>query len=211
VGEPKVLVALATEYNPVDGQIFLALLRMLGVNAEAWGSGSANPFPGGWTKVVELWPAFLKLAERDGVERALLTIDNDGGSKRCPAHEPSHQEAEHAIDPADGCATCLLHSVTPDDWKPATGRSVIAVPIQIMESWLLWLSDPTFTKPETTYHRRILKKRFWGELQSSGDQRRIDFALGHLGKSGALDRLMERTSFVAFAEQAARWRGSVSA
>src|SRR5690242_175967 len=129
-------VAIASENPNYDGQVYRQLLAMLlGVEVELW-----NPYRfSGRPHVVKLTSLFLKDAERDGIHRALVAVDNDGGANRRPEHHALHDPVVAAADPNDGCSECLLRLQIPPTWTAAPFRCAIGVPVQVLETWLLFV------------------------------------------------------------------------
>ena len=80
-------VAFATESGFYDTEILRVLVeKLLRTAVSAW-QPSDDPIRfSGWKSVVSLGPALIARAEKAGVKRALLSIDNDGGSRRAPPH-----------------------------------------------------------------------------------------------------------------------------
>lgn len=199
------LVAIASENNGVDGRLIGELVRMLrGIAIEAWPSWH-HRLPGGWGGVVDSTTTFLKLATGDGVQRAVLMIDNDGGAKRRPEHLPSHDQIQEAKNREDGCATCLLSAQVPAEWLSLPNRACVVVPVQTLETWLLVAAGSAFKNPvpERNFHRRVLKRDLYGATE--GDDAKLTLALATLQNPNALTRLRQRPSFAAFEQQIQAW------
>lgn len=158
----------------------------------------------GWQSIKSQLPYFLRLAMDAGVRHAVVAVDNDGGARRRPGHEASHDASTQANDP-DGCRVCAMTTWVPPDW---TGDAVLAVPVQTIETWLLVLKDPAFEagRPETRYHKRVLKRDLFGETSSPASRSELAFEL--LSRGDARDLLLRRPSYRHFAEQLGRWRAS---
>jgi hypothetical protein len=158
----------------------------------------------GWQSIKSQLPYFLRLAMDAGVRHAIVAVDNDGGARRHPGHEASHDAVAHAKDP-DGCRVCAMTTWVPPDWN---GDVVLAVPVQTIETWLLVLKDPAFEshRPEGRFHKRVLKRDLFGDVASPAARSQLAFEL--LSRQDARDVLMRRPSYRHFAEQLARWRGS---
>src|SRR5688572_25405111 len=92
--EPLV-VAIATENDDYDGDVYRALLEIsLARPVERWNARDKRF--SGWKSIARLADPFLRAAELDGVTHALFAIDNDGGSKRRPEHLSTHVPADEA-------------------------------------------------------------------------------------------------------------------
>jgi hypothetical protein len=200
-------VAIASENDALDAEVYLQLLaRLLHVEVQRWNTDITFQ-SGGLRRVHNLTPIFLEMAEKQGVTRALIAIDNDGGSQRCPEHEPTHVAAWHGAGEED-CRVCWLGQRVPEAWKAAqsTHRVCIVVPVQTLETWLLVLKGHDFEgkRPEQTYDRPSLKKKFYGHPLPPS-RRRTELALEQLRRPDALDILRERPSFQHFEQQLRSW------
>lgn len=197
-------VAIATEYDDYDGEVYRFLLgRLLGAEVKKW--RTEMRFSGDRT-VRGLADLYLRKAAEQGVRHALFAIDNDGGARRRLEHEDSHDPTEESIEEADRCRVCWLHQALPPSWL-AEGRMLcVVVPVQTLETWLLCLrGDDLLPSPEQCYARRVLKKRLFGNPLPPVEMR-CELALGLLGRPDALERLRERKSFRHFEAQLAAWR-----
>jgi len=156
--------------------------------------------------VRDLSELYLRDADRNGIKHAFLAIDNDGGARRAPEHEPTHDSAAHAAD-EDGCRACLVAEVVPKWWIAGGNKRCTVVPVQTLETWLLCIRGDEFTAPtpEQQYGRRILKRRFFGTPEPPV-RLRLQLALAEICKPGALDILRQRRSFQHFEAQLADWR-----
>jgi hypothetical protein len=199
-------LALATENNPVDGEILLRLVGRLGIQPKPWAT-SVRPFTG-WQGIFKELPIFLELARRDGVQRALICIDNDGGARRHPAHQEDHDRVAEAQNGKAGCRTCRMLERLPEVWRAAPLEACVVVPVQAIETWLLALRNHAFANstPENNYDRNALKKQFWADDLHAGDKRRLAVADAVLERADALVVLRKRPSFAAFENQVAGWR-----
>jgi len=199
-----ITVAFATENDDFDTEVYRALLqKMLGEEVIRW---KTNIRFGGWKSVLHLAELYLDRAAAHGVRHALLAIDNDGGAKRRPEHEISHNISEHAADADDGCAYCLLASAVPPLWVEQGGRYCLVVPVQVLETWLLVLRGGAFDgPPEGFYYRPFLKASFFGKPLPPVERRTL-MALEQVEKPGALSMLRERPSFRLFEDQLNAWR-----
>lgn len=194
-------VAIATECDDFDAEVYRVLLELLlGEPIERW----KNQFRfSGWKNVCALASVYLEAALAEGVQHALVAIDNDGGSKRRPEHQPTHDAKAEAANPEDGCGFCLLSESTAGSAMPL---SCLVVPVQTMETWLLVLrGDDMGAEPERVHHRRVLKKQFFGKPLPPVATR-TDLALEQIRRPDALDILRRRPSFALFEAQLTTWR-----
>jgi hypothetical protein len=197
------VVAIASENAAYDGVVFERLLSVvLARPVQQWKTALRII---GCKQVVGLAEPFLHLAAKAEVQHALFAIDNDGGARRGPEHETEHDRAVHAAD-EDGCRTCRVMEAIPSWWTEGDRRHCVAVPVQALETWLLWVRGDSFVgEPEKDYHRAILKRRFFGKPLPP-EQRRAQLALEPIAQPDALARLRQRRSFRFFEEQLAPWR-----
>ncbi|NVJ24843.1 hypothetical protein HUW62_26820 [Myxococcus sp. AM011] len=198
-------VAIASENDAMDAEVYRFLLaRMLNVEVQRWPT-QIRFDGGGFRRVHKLSETFLNAAALNNVTRALVAIDNDGGSQRCPEHEHTHAPDQHGAN-EDACRVCWLSQAIPAAWKGTSHRACIVVPIQTLETWLLQLRGDDFggLSPESRYDRSQLKKQFYGRPLPPSS-RCTDLALEQLKRPDALDRLRERKSFQHFASQLQGW------
>jgi hypothetical protein len=203
-------VAFATENNRFDGEVYRVLLELLlGFPVTAWKSESRFS---GWPSVLHLAKPYLLQAAERGVRHAVLSIDNDGGSKRHLEHEPDHDAQREALDP-EGCRFCLLAEALPKSWIEAGNKRCLIVPVQTVETWLLLLrGDPLPEPPESEFNRNQLKRLFVRRDEHGRDrlkppeEQRTAEALALLRREGAVTKLRERRSFRLFEEQLADWK-----
>jgi hypothetical protein len=200
-------VAIACENLAVDGEIYSTLLgQILAGPVVRWAP------PGlefnGWRHVVRLLPHFLGLATTEGVSLALAAIDNDGGLKRHPEHDPTHTPWSWEARPEDvlgskGCRVCSLGGRVPPGWSSG---ACIVVPVQALETWLLVARDHRFSvpSPELQFNRTVLKGACWGKPMPH-ERLRFDLALGWLADPAALPRLRGLRSFQLFEAGVRRW------
>jgi hypothetical protein len=201
-------VAIASEFDLFDGEAYRVLLELvLGVPVRRW-AGDFRFF--GDKHVAKMAPSFLGAAERAGVGRALLAVDNDGGASRRPEHDATHTpipDGEFDIEDDVSCRECWLEAAIPPAWR-SPARSCVVVPVQMLETWLLALrGDPLEPTPEqaNAYSRDVLKRRFFGRPQPPVE-RRIELARVELSRPDALDVLRERPSFRRFEARLSHWR-----
>lgn len=198
-------VAIATESENFDAEAYRALLsKLLGEEVARWRTDMRFS---GWKSVCREIPLYLDRAAEAGVTRALVAIDNDGGAKRRPEHDPAHVSAHQASDPDDGCAFCLLTEAVPTSWVVGGRKQCLVVPVQVIETWLLVIRGDTLSpSPEQAYAyaRPVLKKRFFGDGIRS-QVTRTAMALEQIQRPDALERLRALRSFRLFAEQVDRW------
>jgi hypothetical protein len=199
-------VAIAAEYDDYDAEVFRFLLeRLLGMHIERW--KTEIRFNGN-RSVRKLAPEYLRRAAAEGVRHALFAIDNDGGARRRPEHQADHNQDEEAMrgkEGRDGCRFCWLSAALLPSSVGSGCRQCVVVPVQALETWLLFLrGDPLEPSPEQVYDRSNLKKQFFG-LPKPHCDRRTEMAQAQLGTSDALQRLRERPSFHLFEQQLAEW------
>lgn len=193
-------VAIASEYDPYDGEIYRFLLEgLLGVQVVKWtGTFSFN----GYKSVAGLAHPFLTAAANQGVGHAVLAVDNDGGAVRRPEHAAECSPVPFDIEDDDSCRDCWLGQATPLTW---TGKTCIGVPVQTVETWLLAIRGHAFPRaPERYYGRPYLKRFFWGKPQPPVATR-VQLALAELRKPHALGVLAQRPSFRRFALRLVGW------
>ncbi len=199
-------VAIASEYDNYDGEIYRSLLELLlGFPVQRWDSRWAQEraFQGD-SSVFKLIEPFLRQAAAEGIRYALLAVDNDGDADRRPEHQVDHDVAWHAAH-GDRCRACRLQSAIPAFWSAEDRRHAIVVPVQTLETWLLCLrGDVMEPSPEQMHDRRILKKRFFGSPMPS-TEKRIERARELLVSAAVLDKLRERPSFQRFEDQVRGW------
>lgn len=196
------LVAIASENDRYDGVVYERLLSLLlGTKVERWRTDMRLS---GHRAVTGLADPFLRRAAAAGVDHALFAVDNDGGARRGPEHVDEHEVAVQAADD-DGCRTCRLLDAVPAWWLADQRHFCAVVPVQTLETWLLWVRGNTFEgEPESDYYRRGLKKRFFGKLLPPEDER-ASMALSELSSPSAVDRLRMRRSFRLFERQLVSW------
>jgi len=196
-------VAIASEYDLYDGEIYRFLLQeILGVSVEKWPNSYAFS---GCRTVAKLAPAFLAAAASSGIEHALLAVDNDGGARRRPEHEPGHVPPSFRLDDDEACRECWLVEAVPKSWMASGAKVCVGVPIQTLETWLLTLrGDVLHPTAEQHYGRAALKKRFFGK-PTPPLAGRIRLALEVLRKPNALATLRTRPSFARFEAAARAW------
>ncbi len=150
------LCAIAAENDLYDAEVYRALLEVeLGENVERWRSDLVFT---GWKHIRAQLPLFLQAAADQKVTRALVAIDNDGGSKRHPEHLPAHDAAAQASD-REGCRFCALATWLPASWRTDDRRACITVPVQTLETWRLCVSGHDFGErpPEAHYEEPIAR------------------------------------------------------
>jgi len=198
-------VAIGTEYDDYDGEVYRVLLEgCLGQPVTRW--QTTMRFNGD-RSVRKLAKPYLAEAAKAGVQHALFAIDNDGGGKRRPEHEDTHEQTTQAADEKDGCRVCWLLQSLPDSWTADGRKRCVVVPVQTLETWLLCLrGSPPFTTatPEHQHQRRVLKKCFFGDTLPPVDVR-LKLALAEVRRPDALSTLRQRRSFRHFEAQLASW------
>jgi len=125
-------VAIASEHDAFDGEVYRRLLeRLLARPVTRWsGSFVFN----GCKSVAKLCPAFLEAASAAGIRHALLAIDNDGGARRRPEHDDTHVPPAFDVDDDETCRECWLHQAVPSSWTADSRRHCVAVPVQVIET-----------------------------------------------------------------------------
>lgn len=196
-------VAIATENDDFDGEVYRLLLELLlGDSVERWKTETRFS---GWTSIEKRLGLYLENASADGITRCLIAVDNDGGAKRHPEHLAGHDQAVEAEN-REGCCECWLRSVVPASWIANGGQTCVVVPVQTVETWLLCVrGEPPLTSPEASYDRRVLKRLFFGKPTPPVDKR-TELALAEIRKPNALDVLRARPSFQRFEAQVAAFR-----
>lgn len=198
-------IAIASENGTFDSELYRYLVeRVLETKASIWRSASPIRFSG-CRSVVNQAPSFLRLAEQAQIRHALLGIDNDGGSRRGPEHEPDHDVQQQAAD-EDGCRVCRLMNAIPSRWKEGAFRHCVVVPVQAMETWLLAVKGHDFNAPtpEQYFNRSAMKKQFFGR-KGLPVSVRTQMALAELQRPESLEILRQRKSFQHFEQQLAAW------
>ena len=203
-------VAIACENSDTDGEIYRHLLELiLDCEVATFAPRGHHRFSG-WKSVYRLAPSFIALAADAGVRHALLVVDNDGGAKKHPEHAdtdaplPRGTPLKELIE-SKGCRTCSLAALDLRGWR-SSGRSLcIVVPVQAVETWVLFLKEYPFKAPtpEKEYHRRHLKSICYGKQAPAEEQ--VSKATKAFSQAGAVDRLMERQSFRRFRECVETW------
>lgn len=197
------LVAFGTESGVYDPAVYRFLVaRILGRDVQRWPSDVVFT---GWKSVLSQLPAFLRTAEQAGVGHALVAIDNDGGARRHPEHEPDHDEGVQVAD-EDGCRTCHLLHALPANWRAGALHRCVVVPVQTLETWLLCLrgDDLNAPSPEQYYGRRHMKRMFFGSPEPP-EEERAKLAVELLKRPDALDVLRARRSFQFFERELSTW------
>ncbi len=196
-------VAIASENDVYDGAVLERLLAcLLATEVARWKTQMRIV---GHAKVVGLAEPFLRRAAEEGIRHALLAVDNDGGARRGPQHESDHDRARQAAD-RDGCRGCRVLQAIPQWWRAEDRRYCAVVPVQAIETWLLWIRGDAFdSEPEKAYDRWLLKKRFFGKPLPP-ESMRARLALEQVGTPGALEKLRQLRSFRWFEEQLGTWR-----
>ena len=200
-----ITVAIASEHDAFDGEVYRLLLeRLLAQPVARWtGSFAFN----GCKSVAKLCEPFLEAAEGAGVRRALLAVDNDGGARRRPEHAAAHVPLPFDLDDDDGCRECWLTAAAPSRWNAPGQCLCVVVPVQVVETWLLVLrGDELSPTPEQAcgYHRPSLKKLFFGK-RIPPLATRVALAQAQIARPDALDVLCTRPSFQRFAERLSGW------
>jgi hypothetical protein len=197
-------VALASEWDAYDGEIYAHLVGLItGQTITKWTGGITF---NGCRSVAKLAGLFLTNAERAGVQHAILAVDNDGGANGPPQHEAGHVPPPFVLDDDGVCRECWLSQCVPATWTAGGGKHCIVVPVQAIETWLLAVRGVTVNapSPEAYYNRRAMKATFFGK-PTPPQATRIQLAITELQKTGAMQILEARPSFVRFRDQLAAW------
>jgi len=196
-------VAIASEFDPYDGEIYRYLLEtVLRVTVVKW---TGTFMFSGYRTVAKFAPAFLTAAAGHNIQHAILAVDNDGGARRRPEHAENHEPTVFALDDDDVCRECWLTQALPITWGASGGRSCVVVPVQVIETWLLAIrGDELIPTAEQKYNRSAIKKEFFGR-QIPPLAQRIALAMHELQKPNALTILGERPSFNRFVNRLRSW------
>lgn len=128
---------------------------------------------GGWTKALMLAPIVARAVHRTDADGAVFAIDNDEA-------EPLHEET-HVADPQVKCRACALRQAADleevQTWdRPGLPRLkfFFAVPVRIIETWMLLASSRTLpglpeTFGRTATERRELKRLLYGTERPDTD------------------------------------------
>ena len=199
-----VTIAVGAENDDYDAEIYRVLIERI-IRQPVTRYLTQRRFSG-WRSVRYLSDAYLRDADRQGIRHALFAIDNDGGARRAPEHDPAHDAAAQAANEDDGCRACWLSEVLPTWWIQNGAKLCVVVPVQTLETWLLCIRGDEFTapSPEQQYGRPVLKKRFFGKPMPP-ENYRLALALSEIQKPAALDILRDRRSFRHFEAQLASW------
>lgn len=174
---------------------------------------------GGIGEVRKKLPLFLQHIRRTGhVDDTyfVVAIDND--------RAPQHSAHEPTVPRAAGCRHCdldgAIHAATPDGW-PIPGA--IAVPVQMMEAWLLLMIDPArypqeATLPQCGWRDQPVARSVYGadpppqlkdltemEQREAGLATKSDFAVECVLRLDATDLAQRSPSFAHFQRQVSRW------
>jgi len=201
-------VAVVCENIASDGAILARIVELvLDRPVRRW-EGDGIQVTKGWKGVYRLARPLLQRAADDGVQHAVVSVDNDGGAKRRPLHAPDHEppigtEIEVLVDDKRTCRWCVLRAALPEELPLAV---CLAVPLQTLEAWLLaargGLDDDE--RLEAIYQRSQLKKRCWGRPMPPDEDRQA-MALEWLSEPGVLDRLRRCASFGLFERCLLTW------
>jgi hypothetical protein len=211
------LVYILSE-DDFDDQVYVYVL-------EALLGARVDPIPvrlrrgGGIGEVRKKLPLLLGMIRRTGpVDDTyfVVAIDND----RHPQHSAHVPTEPHAR----GCRHCDLmdavHAATPDGW-PIPGA--IAVPVQMIEAWLLLMYDPKryereATLPQCGWQHQPIAQRVYGaapppqlkdlaekEQREADIATKADFALTCVLRLDPADLAQRAPSFAHFQLQVSRW------
>ncbi len=200
-------VAVVCENMASDGAILTRLVELvLDRPVQRWQPEGIEL--NGWKHVYKLSRSLLQWAADEGVEHAVVAVDNDGGAKRRPLHSPDHEppadrEMEALLDDKDTCRWCTLRAALPEELPLAV---CLAVPLQALETWLMAASGEfdDEKRPEAIYHPRALKARCWGKPKPPDEDRQA-MALEWLSGPDVLERLRRCESFGLFERCLLSW------
>jgi hypothetical protein len=213
---------MATVYllseDDFDEQVYVYVL-------EALLASGVEPVPlrlrrgGGLGEVRKKLPLLLQIIRHTGPQegmRFVVGIDND----RAVEH-PTHEAKQHSR--AESCRHCALtdavHGEMPDGW-PIPGA--IAVPVQMIEAWLLLMYAPEKYRDEASlptcaWRDRAAARTVYGgspppQLKDLFDAERgastkANFALECVMKLDATDLAARSPSFARFRDAVAAWPG----
>jgi hypothetical protein len=198
-----ITVAIATENDFYDGELYRTLVEMIIKKpAQAWKTDLRFS---GWKSIADQGPLFLVKAQQQDIVHAIFAIDNDGGATRAPEHQAAHVSAQQAKDEKAGCRYCWLVEKVPKWWAGKGNKLCLAVPVQTLETWLLYLrGDAMLPSPEQIYDRKKLKELFFGK-PFPPTEKRTALALEQLQKPEALTKLRDLRSFKQFEAHLASW------
>ncbi len=169
---------------------------------------------GGWTKALELAPKVVRNVFNSNAHGAVLVIDCD---------EALPHEFAHVDLPVEGCRHCQLAKAANVakvlTWsRPALPplQCVIAVPVRVLETWLL-LASSGFPKNQNplvygrnSSERRKLKHALWGDerpLRATMIKRGQEIA-----RTADIEQLMAQSrSFAWFRDEVVRAEAAVLA
>ena len=199
-------VAIACESDDHDAVVYRRLLELLlGRPIERWRDERTFRFYG-HKHTLKLLKPYLADAMSDGVQHALIALDNDGGSKKNPEHTVAHHSEEQAAQEV-GCRFCKAVESVPRLWTAGGNLTAVGVPVQALETWLLCVRQYEFgtATPERQYDRRHLKRALYGSpLPPAAERASLGVEL--LGRDDAVAVLRSRLSFRLLESQLAAWR-----
>lgn len=191
-------VAIATEYDGYDAEIYRDLLNLLlDDTVERWPTDIRFS---GYKSVRKLAKPFLLAAAAKNVRHALIAIDNDTTSRSRPEHEDDHEQAIHAADENNGCRHCWVGAALPPVWAEG-GKHCIVVPVRCIETWLLSLRGKPISQFWTC---EKLKSTLFGEIRRVAT--RLEIAREMLRAPDAITILRQHKSFRSFESQLVGWR-----
>lgn len=171
------------------------------------------PRQGGWTKATELAPKIARAVFRTDAHGAVFVIDCDGSVP----HDESHQRSPH-----QECRHCGMVRAARLDEVLGWARNglpplqfILAVPVQVLETWLLLASSSFPTHAPATYgrnatERKTLKRTLYGtERPDRGLMERIAVPIAKNLEPQRLSSLSP--SFHSFKQQLVHARDAVRA
>jgi hypothetical protein len=202
-----------------DDQVYVYILESL-ISARADIAQMRLRRGGGIGEVRKKLPLLLAAIRRGGQPDDtcfVVAIDNDRALEH-PSHGPQPYSRE---EPCRHCGlTNAIHAALPDGW-PIPGA--VAVPVQMVEAWLLLMHDgtkypaeselPACGRRDQASARRLygpdpppqLKDLVEAEWRASGAASREEFALSCILKLVPDDLAARSPSFRRFRDDVARW------
>jgi hypothetical protein len=201
-----------------DDQVYVYILEMLLGGASIERNHVRLRRGGGIGEVRKKVPILLSHIRRTGLvddTYFVVALDND--------RKPEHAKHEGAARPPPGCRHCdlenAIHAAMPDGW-PIPGA--VAVPVQMIESWLLLMHDPVryaeATLPQCGLRDQPVAREMYGanpppqlkdlleiEQRASRSSSKEDFALACILRLDPADLAERSASFAHFRRQVSTW------
>ncbi|MBI5496666.1 MAG: hypothetical protein HY904_16720 [Deltaproteobacteria bacterium] len=161
----RVLVAAE---GPVD-EVVLGMLRQR-VGAEV----TYKTFQSrGIDQVLRLATDVVRAAHFGGFDLLVIHADADDS----PPHQPAHVEARCRVCRLEACVATAMPTLR-DIGRASPLRTVVAVPCQSTDAWLLWGRDDGAPTAVEQRHRHDVKRALFGERKSGHEAA----ALGWVGQ-----------------------------